>query len=197
MRRRIYWLLPEPGSARRTMNDLLLARIEVGHIHFVAREGADLSGLHAANLLQTSDLLRSAQRGLVIGGLVGLAAGTVAGLAFPITGDVSGWSALADVLAAPDWTAGDLRAAIDSPQWGMAWLLAALGAVIGAWSASLVGIAAPSQRLKRFQHAIEQGRILLMVDVPRSRVEEIEALLEAAHPEAHFEGVEPDMPAFP
>lgn len=197
MRRRIYWLLPDLGSARRTMNDLLLARIEVAHIHFVAREGADLSGLHAANVLQTSDLLRSAQRGLVIGGALGLVVGSVAGLLFPIVGDTSGWAALSDVLRSSDWTAGDLRAAIDSPQWGMSWVLAALGAGVGAWSASLVGISTPSQRLRRFEGAIEQGQILLMVDVPRSRVEEIEALLEAAHPEAHFEGVEPDVPAFP
>jgi hypothetical protein len=38
MRRRIYWLLPDLESARATMDDLLLARIEKRHIHFVARE---------------------------------------------------------------------------------------------------------------------------------------------------------------
>ena len=36
-----------------------------------------------------------------------------------------------------------------------------------------------------------------MVDIPRSRIEEIETMLEAGHPEGHFEGVEPDIPAFP
>ena len=41
MRRRIYWLLPDLASARRTMNDLLLARIAEQHIHFVAREDAE------------------------------------------------------------------------------------------------------------------------------------------------------------
>ena len=40
MRRRIYWLLPDLASARRTMDDLLLARIAEQHLHFVAREGA-------------------------------------------------------------------------------------------------------------------------------------------------------------
>jgi hypothetical protein len=39
MRRRIYWLLPDVESARRTMDHLLLARIAEPHIHFVAREG--------------------------------------------------------------------------------------------------------------------------------------------------------------
>src|ERR1700754_2520540 len=37
MRRRIYWLLPDLASARRTMDDLLLARIAEQHLHFVAR----------------------------------------------------------------------------------------------------------------------------------------------------------------
>jgi hypothetical protein len=42
MRRRIYWLLPDLASARATMDDLLLARIDEGHIYFVAREDADM-----------------------------------------------------------------------------------------------------------------------------------------------------------
>jgi hypothetical protein len=36
-----------------------------------------------------------------------------------------------------------------------------------------------------------------MVDVPRSRVDEIEQRLQTLHPEAHLEGVEPNIPAFP
>ena len=65
MKRRIYWLLPDLESARRTMDDLLLARIDYRHIHFVAREDRNMAGLHAANLLQTSDVVRSAEMGLV------------------------------------------------------------------------------------------------------------------------------------
>jgi hypothetical protein len=34
------------------------------------------------------------------------------------------------------------------------------------------------------------------VDLPRSRVREIEALLQTAHPEARFEGGEQQIPAF-
>lgn len=196
MRRRIYWLLPDPASARRTMNDLLLARIENSHIHFAAREGADMSGLHEANILQTSDVLRSAQAGLVIGGLTGAAAGIVAAMFFPIAGE-SGMAALRGVLEMPQWTARDLVAAFDTPQWGMAGVLALAGGLLGAWSSSLIGISTPSNRLSRFEGAIEQGQLLLMVDAPLARVEEIEALLQTSHPEAHFEGVEPDVPAFP
>jgi hypothetical protein len=171
MRRRIYWLLPDLASAVRTENDLLLARIAWQHIHFVGREDADMTGLHAANLLQTSDVIRSAQAGLVIGGAVGAVLGVVAGLLYPI--------------------------GVESAQWGMAAVLAILGAGFGAWASSMIGISTTSNRLKRFEPAIEQGQILLMVDVPRSRVEEIEERLQALHPEAHLEGIEPNIPAFP
>jgi hypothetical protein len=33
--------------------------------------------------------------------------------------------------------------------------------------------------------------------VPRTRVTQIEQLLARTHPEAHFEGMEPNVPAFP
>jgi hypothetical protein len=72
-----------------------------------------------------------------------------------------------------------------------------LGAGFGAWSASMIGVSVPSQRLKRFTPAIEQGQILLMVDVPSARVKEIEARLQALHPEAHLEGVENNVLVFP
>ncbi len=171
MRRRIYWLVPGLESAKRTMNDLLLARIAEQHIHFVGRDDADMTGLHQANVLQTSDVIRAAQLGLVIGGGVGALLGVGAAVLFPIVGD--------------------------QPQWGVAAVLAMAGGAFGAWSASMIGASTPSHRLRRFEGAIEQGQILLMVDVPRSRVEEIEAMLQVSHPEAHLEGVEPDIPAFP
>jgi hypothetical protein len=55
----------------------------------------------------------------------------------------------------------------------------------------------PSKRLARFEGAIESGQLLLMVDVPRSRLSEIEQMLATTHPEGHFEGEEPNIPAFP
>jgi hypothetical protein len=170
MRRRVYWLLPDLASARRTMDDLLLARIEERHIHFVGRDGVDMHGLHEANVLQTSDIVRAAQLGLVVGGASGAVIGVLTEAFFPLNG---------------------------SPQWAVAAVLAMVGAPLGAWTASLVGASVPSHRLARFRPAIDAGQLLLMVDVPRARVEEIEDLLAAQHPEAHLEGLEPNIPAFP
>jgi hypothetical protein len=153
------------------MDDLLLARIDEGHMHFVGREDADMTGLHAANVLQTSDVIRSAEVGLVIGGATGAIVGAIVAVVYPVFGDKS--------------------------HWGLIAVLAVAGALFGAWASSMIGASTPSQRLKRFEPQIEQGQILLMVDVPRRRVEEIEQRLQALHPEAHLEGVEPNIPAFP
>jgi hypothetical protein len=171
MRKRIYWLVPDLASARQTMDDLLLARIDESHIHFAAREDTDMAGLHPANILQTSDVVRAAQFGLVLGAATGALAGVLGVLFLSLSGD--------------------------APHWGVAAVLAIVGAPIGAWAASMIGVSMPSRRLGRFEGAIAAGRLLLMVDVPRSRVAEIEALLATRHPEGHFEGEEPNIPAFP
>lgn len=171
MSRRIYWLLPNVASARKTMDDMLLARIEERHMHFVGREDIDLSGLHAANLLQTSDVVRAAQMGAMLGAVVGALAGGMVAWTLPLTEG--------------------------PPQWWLVVVLALVGAVFGTWASSMIGVSTPSQRLKRFEPAIEKGQILLMLDVPRGRVEEIESRLQALHPEARLEGIEPNIPAFP
>ncbi|KDP83515.1 DUF1269 domain-containing protein [Cupriavidus basilensis] len=170
MRKRIFWLLPDLASARRTMDDLLLARVENSHIHFIARDGADMTGLHEANLFQTSDIVHAAEMGLMVGGGIGIVAGALVAL-FPIVSE--------------------------TPQWGLVGVLAVLGAAFGAWASSMIGCSAPNSRHKTFEKDIEEGKILLMVDVPRGRVEEIEALLQQSHPEARFAGMDPAIPAFP
>jgi hypothetical protein len=172
MRKRIYWLLPDLDSARNTMKDLLLARIEVRHIHFVAREDADMRGLHAANVLQTSDVVRSAEIGLIVGAGLGGLLGALVAVLYPIGSDTLQWG-----IVAPG--------------------LAVFGALFGTWASSMIGVSIPSKRLQRFAGQIERGRVFLMVDVPMWRVEAIEKRLQELHPEAHLEGTEPDIPAFP
>ena len=171
MSRRIYWLLPDVGSARGTVNDLLVARVPVQHIHSFGREDMSLAGLHPANVFQTTDVIYAAELGLLIGGTIGIVAGLLVANYYPL--------------------------GFDSMQWGIVAILGVLGALLGAWSSSLIGISVPSHRLKRFEAAIERGEILLMVDVPNLQVKEIEDMLRASHPEARLEGEDPDTPVFP
>jgi hypothetical protein len=171
MSRRIYWLLPDRDSAWATMDDLLLAGVEVGRIHFMAREGTDMTGLHVANVWQTSDVVRAAEMGLIIGAGVGGLFGALVAVHYPIVGY--------------------------EPQWGIAAGLAIAGGLFGAWTSTMIGVSIPSKRLARFSEQIEAGQILLMVDVPMQQVDRIQARLRGLHPEAHLEGTEPDIPAFP
>lgn len=171
MRKRIYWLLPDLASAQATMDDLLLAFVDVRHMHFVGREDQDMTGLHSANVLQTSDVVRSAQVGMILGAVIGGLLGVAVAAFYPIVGN--------------------------EPQWGIAAVVAVAGAIFGTWTSSMIGVSTPSKRLRRFAAEIEKGKILLMVDVNIWRAAAIEARLRALHPEARLEGSEPDIPAFP
>lgn len=170
MRRRILYLLPDHASARRMMDDLLLARVEERHIHFLARRGSPMEGLHEASIAQKSDLVHGAQMGLMLGAILGCALGAVVAYTLETTDTLR----IVTVLAAT-----------------------ILGALFGAWVSSMVGSAVPNSRLQQFHKAIEEGKILLMVDVPETRVDEIRERLHAIHPEAEDRGLDPHVPAFP
>ncbi len=168
--RRLYFLLPDIDSAKHIVDELLLARVSDRHIHIAAADHHALSEAHLpeANLLQESDFVPAVERGLAIGG----ATGVVAGIAAITLGGVA--------------LAGGAILGV-----GMA------GAGVGAWLSGMIGISAPSSRLKEFEEAIQKGSLMMMVDVPKARVEEITTMVKSHHPEAEIEGTEPAIPAFP
>ena len=71
------------------------------------------------------------------------------------------------------------------------------GIVVAFVRVGMVGSAVPNSRLKQFESAIEEGRILVMADVPQHRVNEVREALHDRHPEAEDRGVDPHIPAFP
>ena len=168
--RRIYFVVPGVALARRIVGELLLARIEERHIHIVAREDTPLEDLPEAGVAQRSDLVPALERGVAAGGLSGLLAGTLA-VTFPPAGLTLGGGALLG--------------------------LTTFGAGFGTWRAGMVGAALPSSRLQKFESAIETGQLLMMVDVARARIDEIESLVRSHHPEVELEGIEPNQPLFP
>jgi uncharacterized membrane protein len=170
MLRRIYFLVPNVTAAKAIVDELLLARVEERHIHVVAREGTPLEDLPEAKVAQSTDLVPALQRGVAAGGLAGLLAGALA-VTFPPAGLALGGGALLG--------------------------LTAFGAGFGAWMSSMVGVGLPNSRIEQYQKAIEAGHLLLMVDVHRDRVEEVESLITRHHPQAELEGVDPNIPIFP
>lgn len=168
--RRIYFLVPSEESASQIVNELLLERIEHKHIHIIANHRLELQALPEASVLESSDLVPAMERGMAIGGISGLLAGLVA-LAFPPVGVLAGGAVILGSALA--------------------------GAGIGAWASSMIGISAPNSRLKEYEKAIARGELLMLIDVPTKRVEEIEAVVAKHHPEAEIHGAEPTIPAFP
>ena len=168
--KRLYFLLPNIDTAKTLVDELLLARIEERHIHVIAKEGCPMENLPEATLLQKSDFVPALERGIALGGATGVLAGLVA-LAFPPAGLVLGGGAILSIALA--------------------------GAGVGAWLSSMIGTDVPNSRLKAFEAAIGKGEFLMLVDVPKDRVDEIDALVKQHHPDAEIGGTEPTIPAFP
>ncbi|TOZ38863.1 DUF1269 domain-containing protein, partial [Burkholderia pseudomallei] len=71
------------------------------------------------------------------------------------------------------------------------------GGGCGAGGGSVVGGSVANTRLKDVGDEGDNSALLMMIDVHRDRVEEIEALVKQHHPNAHLEGTDPTIPAFP
>lgn len=170
MRRRLYFLLPKIEVVRQVVDELLLARIDEGHIHVLAKDGTPMDGLPEANIFQKSDLIHGMGLGMAFGGL---------------TGFVSAMIAMA-------FTEGGLPLGI-----GGLLTMTIGGALMGIWASGMIASDVPNSHLKAYEAAIRSGDILIMVDAPKNRVKEITELVKSHHPEADVKGVDPTIPAFP
>jgi hypothetical protein len=170
MKRRLYFLLPNVESATRTANDLLLARVEDRHMHFLAKRGTDLGELHEASYLIKTDLARGAGIGLFVGALAGVILGTLI------------------VNHPPEGTHPGLAAAV---------LAAIVGALLGLWMGSMAASAVPNSRLKQFADDIARGKVLMIVDLPYETIDRIRDIVAARHPEVVASSQETRYPAFP
>ena len=170
MRHCLYYLLPGVSAARTAMDELLLARIEARHIHFMS--GASLPPeLPEANLLQRTDIVRGAVMGRAVGAALGLLTGV--GLLYYLDLDHAGVKAAVVVIAA------------------------LVGMLFGAWASSRQGASLPNSRLASFSADLDKGGILLIADVPSSQVDLVETMLAERHPEMRVRGEESHIPTFP
>jgi hypothetical protein len=167
--KRIYFLVPNIEITKKIVDDLLLARVNESRIHVLAKRNTPLDNLPEASFLQKSDFVPALEQGMLVGGLAGIVFG-LAIVTYSSSLHING---------------------------SMVLLSALMGVGFGAWVFSMVGSSIGSRRLKQFAEAIEKGDFLMMVDVPSQRVDGVEQLVKDKHPRAHFEGVEPNIPAFP
>jgi len=157
---RLYYLLKDVMQAQKMVDKLLIKRVDISHMHFVADEGVNLKGLPEASLMQKSDIKHSLFMGLSSGALLGLLAGFL------------------------------FHYALDMSPSALMIVSTILGAFIGGFSASLVGIRMLNYKFKQCETNLEQGEIMMMIDVPENRSEEIEQYIKKASPHAKLKGID-------
>ncbi|MFA5016757.1 MAG: DUF1269 domain-containing protein [Methylobacter sp.] len=163
--RRIYFLVPNIAITHKIVEELQAEGIEDRHIHILAKRDTPLEGLPEAGISIKTDFLPAVERGVALGGSTGLLAGLI-GLRFAGFA-IAGGPLLGIIMA---------------------------GATIGSLMGGLAGMNSGNSRLRQFEEAIERGELLVLIDIPKDRIEAIRKLIIKHHPEAEFEGIEPILP---
>ncbi|MCU7813709.1 MAG: hypothetical protein KZQ89_02330 [Candidatus Thiodiazotropha sp. (ex Lucinoma kastoroae)] len=157
--RRIYMLIPTTEQAGKVANDLMLNRVNRQHIHTMAKQGVDISGLPEATVRQRSDTGAQLERWFWDLNLLIFFAALLL-LLFAL------WSA--------EWV------------WVLGCLtVMAVTVLSGYYFASHV----PHTHLADCRVPLQHGEILLLVDVPRWRITEVERSIRQLHPEVEIGGV--------
>jgi hypothetical protein len=175
MMKRLCFLSPNLSHAHRVVGDLREAGIPEKHIYVVVKsEVADQPDLPLEGLPdegpEGDDFLAGYERGLAFGGAAGLFAGILM-VTFPPAGLALGGGAIL--------------------------LMELAGAGVGGLLSGIAGASFHSSRLKQFESALAEGKILILVDVPQQDVGRVEALIHAHDPAVVIEGVEPPAPIIP
>lgn len=163
--RRIYFLAPDLETTHKIVDELRAEGIEDRHIHVLAERHTPLADLPEASIFQKTDFISAVERGIALGGATGLLAGLVA-----------------------------LRFAGFAVAGGPVLGVLVYGATIGAMMGGLAGLQVGNSKVKQYADAIEAGALLVMLDIPKERIEAMSQLITKHHPSAQFEGIEPILP---
>jgi hypothetical protein len=157
---RLYFLFSDVRTAEKAVDELLLQRVDIHHMHTIAKDGMDIGKLPEATVLQKCDIRHSLLLGIPVGAVLGI--GT--GLAF--------------------------HAALNMEIGGLMVATTIFGAILGGWFASMVGLLTTNTAVKPFEEAIERGQILLLVDIPYSKLEQVEHVVGRVDPKAEIKDPE-------
>jgi len=157
--RRIFFVILDVPHARRIVDELQAAGIGTDQMHSWSKSGAQLTGLPVASEAQVQDRAWALDKLLWNADLILFALATIGLLVAALYGSV-GWAIVA--------------------------LAVMLGSYLfGRWFA----IKVPHTHLSDMRVPIGHGEVVLMVDVAKERVREIEQVVSRHHPEAEVGGV--------
>ena len=141
----------DPAHARDIVRMLHDHGMGTDAISLVARDDIELDEVPSRLKEADTDLMPAAARGMAVGGATGVLAGLVAMVVPPLGITLAGAAALG-----------------------------AACALVGGWSAALMGSAIPDPVRLRFENEIAQGRVLVLVDADEATQARLEPVLVAA-----------------
>jgi len=157
--RRIFFVIPDVPHARRIVDELQVAGIDTDQMHTWSKSGAHLSGLPVASEAQGQDRAWALDKLLWNADLILFALATIGLLLAAVYGSVG-------------------------------WVIAALSVMLGSYIfGRWFAIKVPHTHLSDMRVPLVHGEIVLMVDVAKDRVREVEQLVSRHHPEAAIGGV--------
>lgn len=159
MNRRLYFLIPDRIHALAVVEDLIKHDVDIEHMHAVGDRRTRLDGLPNSSLRQRNDSASHIEKLIWNTNLACFFIALIAALLMPIFIGMHWWLLLPVAVMATNFLAG------------------------------LKFINTPNTHLGEFRDALSHGEILLMVDVPETRVSEVEHEIHHHHPEATVGGV--------
>jgi len=152
--RRLYFVIPDEPQAVQLVDDLEATGTNRRFIHAIPGKGAKLTQLPGATEQQRHDTAWRLEHALWIGNLSLFSLALIGFIASMILGAYAG-AVLSFVILALSFTAG-----------------------------ALFAMRVPDTHLDEFRGALSHPDVLLMVDVPKRRVAEVEEMIYRRHPEA-------------
>jgi hypothetical protein len=152
--RRLYFIVPEESHAVQIVADLETAGVDRQHIHAIGGKGTTLEKLPAANERQRHDTAWRLQQILWLGNLVLFVLGAIGLIVSVLQGSLIGA------------------------------VLSVAAMVLTLTAGFLFATRVPDTHLDEFRGVLSHHEVLLLVDVPKQRVAEIEELISRRHPEA-------------
>jgi len=166
MNRRLYFLIPDKAHTLSVVDELASEGIGTENMHALGGQDKQLDGLPISSPRQNNDAARHLENFLWDANLISFV--VALGIFFLLLG-TTGWTL---------------------------WLLFPAAIMMANFLAGLRFTRLPNTHLDEFRDAMAHGEILLMVDVSKQQVADIENLVRHHHPEATVGGVSWGTPAF-
>ncbi len=159
MTRRLFFLLPDIEHTKRVVEDLMTNKVDKRHMHVIARDDIDTTDLPSSSSRQKNDTAFRIERMFWSGNLILFFLSAIAAITMLVMGNIAIALVFAGIM------------------------------LVSFIRGQRFAVTIPNAHMTEFISALEHREILLMVDLPLSRIAEIEDIVQSHHPEAIVGGV--------